>query len=630
MRFKISVIVLGIFVSLSLAGRVLALDFTPPPFKDESFSGKYASQSVPDPVTIPAGGTKEITIKIKNTGSSIWRAGGANFVSAYTVDPNYHKSVFYHSGWIGAGQPAKITKDTKPGGIASLTIKLKAPDKAGDYTEKFFLAAENKTWITGTYFYLKIRVTKAAPVPTAGGEIPLKPVADEDPDATGYKTAVVIRSAQEVSAAGGDKIHFIIRFLNLGTASWQKYGLKESGSRPASPNLQRGEQAGEVVVAVAREVSLADNSWMNNREILNKTETVDPKKPAQVEFDFRAPGTAGSYVAKFQLTADGRDVSGGEIELPVTVTADAPEGYVEPVFGTVLPPRALVAEPQLEIGLYKAVEPVKFQSPYNYKVYSGDEFKGILPAGEMAVLSYENGFYTFASQSLQFYGTLHIRLVPDDPSYYFTILNYKRVVSWKGGGTNFNAYRGGLNYEYSPKSDAVFVVNEIPMDLYIAGIGETSNGAHIEYIKAILVAARSYAYYHLNNGLSEDKRTFDVYATTADQIYLGYNSEILMPRVAEAARNTRGEMVTYRGTPVVTPYFGHSDGKTRAWSQVWGGTDKPWLVSVKCKYDVGRTMFGHGVGMSALDASGRAEHDGESYKELLKYYYTDTEVERIY
>lgn len=620
MRFKILVIVLGIFISLSLAGRVLALDFTPPPFKDESYGGKYASQSISDPISIPAGSTKEVTIKIKNTGSSIWRASGTNFVSAYTVDPNYHKSVFYHSSWIGGGQPAKITKDAKPGETASLTIKLKAPDKAGDYTEKFFLAAENKTWITGTYFYLKIKVTKAAPVPTAGGEIPLKPVADETEDASAYKAGVVIRSASAVAAAGGDRIHFIIRFLNMGTVAWQKYGLKEAGSH----------QAGDMVVAMAREVTLADNSWVNNREILNKTETVDPKKPAQVEFDFRAPKTAGSYVAKFQLTANGREVSGGEIELPVTVTADAPEGYVEPVFAAVVSQRALIAEPLLEIGLYKAVEPVKFQSPYNYKVYSGDEFKGILPAGEMAVLSYAGGFYTFASQSLQFYGSLHIRLAPDDPSYYFTILNYKRVVSWKGGNTNFNAYRGGLNYEYSPKSDAVFAVNEISMDLYVAGIGETSNGAHIEYIKAILVAARSYAYYHLNNGVAEDKRTFDVYATTADQIYLGYNSEVLMPRVAEAARSTRGEMVTYQGTPVITPYFGHSDGRTRTWKQVWGGTDKPWLQSVKCKYDVGRAMFGHGVGMSALDASGRAEHDGESYKELLKYYYTDTEVERIY
>jgi peptidoglycan hydrolase-like amidase len=212
---------------------------------------------------------------------------------------------------------------------------------------------------------------------------------------------------------------------------------------------------------------------------------------------------------------------------------------------------------------------------------------------------------------------------------YFTLSNYSRLVSWKGS-KNFNAYRNTFEYVYSNKSATTWVVNELLLDEYVAGIAETSNGAAMEYIKALLTAARSYAYYHMNNGVPADQRTYDVSATTADQLYLGYNSEVLMPRVVQAARATYGEMVTYKNTPVITPYFGHSDGSTRTWKEVWGGTDKDWLKSVACKYDEGESMFGHGVGMSAQDASQRADKDGWTYDQLLKYYYTGTGVERIY
>jgi len=41
-------------------------------------------------------------------------------------------------------------------------------------------------------------------------------------------------------------------------------------------------------------------------------------------------------------------------------------------------------------------------------------------------------------------------------------------------------------------------------------------------------------------------------------------------------------------------------------------------------------MWGHGVGMSASDASERASKDGWPYDRLLKYYYTGVEVKRLY
>jgi stage II sporulation protein D len=343
---------------------------------------------------------------------------------------------------------------------------------------------------------------------------------------------------------------------------------------------------------------------------------------------FRAPAEQGEYTARFQLTANGHTLDGGTLELPVTVTADAPVGYTAPTFSSATT-RTLIVEPNIRVGLYKVTEPVKFQSPYNYEVWAGEILKGTLPANELAEIKYYDGLYTFTAQSLSFTVRDKIRLMPTDYNGYFNLANYDRYVSWKGA-KNFNAYRGTMEFKYSDNSGVPWVVNELPLDAYIAGIAETSNGAAMEYIKALLVAARSYAYFHMNNGTPADQRTFDVVATTADQLYLGYNSEVLMPRVVQAARATFGEMVTYGGTPVVTPYFGHSDGKTRTWKEVWGGTDKAWLIPVVCKYDVGETMWGHGVGMSAQDAAYRADKDAWTYDQLLKYYYTGVAVERIY
>jgi len=89
-------------------------------------------------------------------------------------------------------------------------------------------------------------------------------------------------------------------------------------------------------------------------------------------------------------------------------------------------------------------------------------------------------------------------------------------------------------------------------------------------------------------------------------------------------------MVTYNGAPVVTFYFSHSDGATKSWEETFGDTNRPWLQSVEAIYDTGLKMSGHGIGMSNHDASVRAAHDGWTYYQLLKYYYTGTEVEKIY
>ena len=285
----------------------------------------------------------------------------------------------------------------------------------------------------------------------------------------------------------------------------------------------------------------------------------------------------------------------------------------------------IIAEPVIRVGLYKTKNPVKFSSPFDYTVYSGEEIKGILPAEETAALSYQNGAYIFKSRSFNFKTADYLRLVPEDPSSYFTILGYQRKMP--GRKTNYNSYRGALEYVFSPKSRLPYIINELPLEEYIAGLGEASNGAAEEYLKALAVAARTYAYTMI--APRSAKHFFDVYASTIDQLYMGYNAEMAMPRVAAAGRDTAGIMVTYNGSPVITNYFAHSNGLTKTWNGRGRGS-RPWLQSVEAPYDVGKKMYGHGYGMSCYDAAMRADKEGWSYDSLLAYYYTRTDIQKMY
>ncbi len=692
-RFFLALIIfLSVFSFTSVAS---AAEFKIPTFRDKSYAGKYVSQSIADPVAMEAGSTKEVILKIKNTGQTTWKATGANYVSVYTVDPNYRASVFYDSNsWVHNDQPAKLKADTKPGAIGEFRIKLKAPTKLGDYQERFYLVAENKTWIQGSYFFLKIKVTKGtsavvvkftktlslgmsdsmvaelqkflknlgyfnhpyitnyfgsvtkAALVQYQNENKLSPtgildlatrekmngVEKDTTVTTGNESSTGGNSAGEEVAAdtgeyvshllafsarsleisrGGDSVNFIVRYTNDGTKEWNKYTWQEAGS---------------VALNNSSAPNISDPSWQSRKLIESGSNVIKLGAPLEFGFAFRAPRLAGDYILRFQLIANDHTTSGGTLELPVKVLADAPSDFQETVWQTA---RTLISEPNVRVGLYKTDEAVKFKANFRYEVLADGVSKGWLEPNETATLSYTQGVYSFLGGAVEFSGHGFIRLVPEDKGAYFTLTNYNRPVSWKGN-KNFNIYRGTLEYVYSPKSALPYIINELPLDAYIAGIGETSNGAAMEYIKAVLVAARSYAYNSIRAGVSSAQPSFDVFPTTVDQLYLGYNSEVLMPRVVQAAQATYGEMVTYNNNPVTTPYFGNSNGKTRGWKEVWGGTDKPWLQPVDCIYDVGKSMFGHGVGMSAYDASRRAAEDGWTYDQILKYYYTGVGVERVY
>lgn len=628
MRLKIFLLFL-FSLSLLLAPDPLLAADPKPTIRDTSYSAKFVSQSEADPIVIEAGASKTVSIRFKNTGTATWTATGKNFVSAYTVEPNYRESLFRGTNWLGKSQTARIKSETKAGAVATLDLMLTAPAKTGDYVERFYLASENNTWIQGSYFFLKIQVVeKKTPVVTVPVVSPAPTIA---PTSSLPTASLILQSKKTVSVPGGEKITLILAYENTGTP-WNQYRLR--ASEPAS------------VAATGVQLTFADSNWKSATVVDEFTETAQSGAIVRRTVTFRAPRHQGTYVANFSLETDGKPVAGSSVKVNVTVTSDAPDHYQEPVFAGSPSETAptlsyrLATEPYIRAGVWKLDKKyVLFVSTEDdYSIFDGTSQVGVLPKGRQATIKYTGGEYSLRAGDISVKSKQFIRLMPSsNPHAVFALPNYDHQVTWKGN-RNFNEYRGGMELRKVDGKEDLYVINELLFEDYVKGISENSNSAPEEYLKAQSIAQRTYAYYIMEHSDKHDKRHFDVMSTTADQLYLGYQSEMIMPRFVAAAVATRGMMATYDvdNNPttakqvIITPYFANTDGRTRAWTEVWGGSVKPWLVSVKAGYDKGKRLFGHGVGMSQLDAANRAESEGLSAVDLVKYYYTGVEVEAIY
>lgn len=572
--------------------------------KDASYSAQFISQSESDPVTIIAGGEKTIKIKFKNTGTVSWSGSSNKYISAYTMEPRERSSVFRGSDWTSAKQSGKISGTVKPGEVGELVINLRAPDKAGEYLEKFYLAAENYSWVKGGYFYLKIKVEPKTAVVVS------QPTVIN----SAYKVNRFGLIPKEVKVAGGEKVLVAVLLQNNGAKTWPNFSITDSS------------------VGSGVKSTFYDETWVSNNAVFIKNDPVPPDESMRVEFFMRAPAKKGNYIAQLALLVDSQVVAGegAKISIPFEVLSDDLDAETESLPETAVFVPRLSGEPKIRVGVWKPSGVAQFVSfEDDYKIFDGDKEIGVLGKKYIAILNYADGVYSFNGGGIIFTTNNFIRLEPMTSwRSVFSLYNYEHFVSWKGP-SNFNKYRGALEYRLSEKG-TIYAINEVLFEDYIAGIAETSAGAPLEFIKANLVAARSYAYYVKEHTDKHASRYFDVVSTTGDQLYLGVVSEELMPRVVQAAQETRGMMATYGGNIVLTPYFGNSNGWTKSYVSVWGGSSKPWLVPVKANYDAGRTRLGHGVGMSQRDCALRAEKEGLDYISLIKFYYTGVVVEKIF
>ncbi len=251
----------------------------------------------------------------------------------------------------------------------------------------------------------------------------------------------------------------------------------------------------------------------------------------------------------------------------------------------------------------------------------------------------ENFIYAIDATSTAF-----VKIVPQSTDGIVTLVSYEDHPAWKPS-LNYNQFHGAMEIVYSSKSNKIWAVNELDLEDYLNGIAEISSTDGVEYQKALVVAARTYAQYYIEKG--GKRGTDEVYIlnnTSSDQLYKGYAREILAPSIVQAVNDTRGEIITYNGNPIVSAYSSGAaelqTSGTKSACALWGskyceagfeylagGVKDP----AGATYDyVACGGANHCVGLSGAGARAFAKSGTKNYQEILRYYYLGTEIKKIY
>jgi len=455
---------------------------------------------------------------------------------------------------------------------------------------------------------------------------------------------LLIRSQQmPVTVPAGAPITLTFGFKNGSERSW----VRGAGSTAI---LERAASNGPSV--------LMASSWVDTmRATFQRESDIPPGTLALFTAEFRAPIDPGTYTDRFVLRSlDGTTYAGSETEVTIVAVEaasaklQAPSSTNLSVYGA---PSALGsdgtdpnfiaftkrydAEPLMRVGIAyfepedAAWNPHRITSAGPFRVMTEDGHEVLrAPAGSVVSIDYRPGTSTYHLKVGMEWYTLNqpVRIAPEQAGDLLELASYTKRLHWEGN-TSDNLFRGTLEIRYVPDTERLWAINELSLEEYLKGLVETSDDAPAEFHKAQVIAARSFALYHIERGGKYKKGQFILTNSASDQVYRGAKAAARRPNLVAAVEATRGIVVTYDGDVVVTPYYAQSDGRTRTWEQVWGGKPKAWLASVADPVCEGKRKIGHGVGMPqrcAMELAGQ----GWTFQAILKNYYQGVDLRKIY
>jgi peptidoglycan hydrolase-like amidase len=290
----------------------------------------------------------------------------------------------------------------------------------------------------------------------------------------------------------------------------------------------------------------------------------------------------------------------------------------------------------MRVGLYASDEPyvVTADSPFEVRSGSG-ELLVSLPARSPVSVRFDKGSRQYEVTALGLQKTMSDYVVMQALDHFtiMEILSLSRPLPWNPA-VNENTFRGSIEIRNSEETGKTWAINVLPLEHYLRGIAETSSESPVEFLKVMSVSARTYAYYHYQRQTKHADEHYYV-DSQYDQVYRGYALEKRHPSLTEAVSGTTGQVVTYTDPATgdtkiaITPYFSWSDGRTRSWSEVWGG-DVPWAKGVPVPHDQGKELYGHGVGLSARGGLLMVVEDGKTYQEVLHYFFQGIQIQDWY
>ena len=135
-------------------------------------------------------------------------------------------------------------------------------------------------------------------------------------------------------------------------------------------------------------------------------------------------------------------------------------------------------------------------------------------------------------------------------------------------------YQGNISLNLSEGSFRL--INEVPLDSYIAGVTEAEAGtkAHLEFYKVQAILARTFALAHINKHVLEG---FSLCDQVHCQAYFGKPHDLTISRAVEV---TKGKVVVDQNLNlIVAAFHSNSGGQTANSEDVWGKST-PYLRSI--------------------------------------------------
>ncbi|KKQ71413.1 MAG: N-acetylmuramoyl-L-alanine amidase family 2 protein [Candidatus Peregrinibacteria bacterium GW2011_GWC2_39_14] len=622
-------------------------------------------------VNIDPSKTRDLQIRLKNTGKVTWPVG----TTLVVTDPkSFNDKIEFTSTALSFAAGA--------GDTATFTISMTSKNKPGVVMFEMAPFINNKVKLEK---YIKIPVNIAPPV---------------------YTYAIVTAVLPQGIAQSGTKLNGTLELKNTGNVPWVNYGdnpvTLETASRTKSigallnakvnpgeigkftfevttPNISgdyvetvvpvvkgiQGIQGEEISFTIPTYNRLFDHKvfgmsapnsadaggaasvWVKFKNVggatwtksgLNQIQVTEspsmfkmkswtmeeskaaPGEVATIKFELIAPQTKGISSFRFKLKAGDAVLTRMPVSVRVRVYGNQVADDIKDDKGG-----------NIRILLSKFNSEPVITANGNFNLVSAQKTLANFHENDEVTIKYVSGVYEISSKTAS--GILS-KLTSTNPvraeslnGAIFEIKNYENRPDWNTK-LNDNLFRGTLEIAYY--NGKLRLINELSLEDYIKGIGEVSNGDPSEKIKTIMILARTYAKFYIDVAKKFEGAPYNLDDNpNVSQKYLGYGFEKRSSNTVRAAVETQGIVVTYADKLVKTPYFSSSDGRTRSAKEIWGWTDTPYLQSVSDPYCKNSAQFGHGVGLSGCGATGMAVA-GKTAEEIIKYFYQGVELKKMY
>lgn len=560
-------------------------------------------------VVLPPGKATTVWFDFTNIGTSTWTNAGTHPVSLNTDNRMLRKSKFAIPQWRAYWRPTRLVQKTvRPGQVGRVRFGIKAPNMPGTWRESFALVKDNNTRIPGGNVELII-VVKGQPVTDT--------IYHASPNKAQYSFWV----------QPGGQILQSLSFKNTGKATlrnegWGTVTLSHDGPGYVTP-------ASGIVAAAPVPGAILQPARQN--------------ETTSATIAMTAPTVLGTFTDTFTLVGPYGPIAGSTVTVTTTVSSD--------------PQPPLAAEPSVRVGVFspsfsgntlaKASIIGATGGPFEARAADTNSVLASYTADQTATVQFDKSTSKYTVTKADGTKVVTASVVRFTPTADATILQINN--SSLG---SYNRFRGVLEAHYSPTTGKLWVIDELPVEQYLKGLGETGSTSPVEFAKALITAARTYALYKVYAGTSHNAEFFDISADT-DQVYHGYAYELLTANITQAVTATRGVVITHPSMIrdfnklgiIIAAYSSCTDGRTRSYTERWGGTPNqfPYLVSVPdplgiCTnppYSNAATLLqggngNHMVGMSAYGALQTIKQQNATYDAVLKYYYSGVTLLKAY